>query len=241
MALRPTMTGHLVDCALLAFRTPAASVAHLLPQPLELVTWGEWAFWNVVACRILKMRPSGLPAWTGVTYHHVAYRLYVRAQTQSGPVEGLYFLRSDADARWLGTAGNWLSDFRFHYAPIHLDLQGDDLTLEVQAEGEGAAAFRATRRARAWDAAASCFPDEATACATLKYQPLGLAPAPRRRLHLAEVLRDEAAWHEDDLDLLDARFAFFDAHDQRDLHLERATLVVPLPYRWRLGRYAHLP
>ena len=42
----------------------------------------------------------GLPAAFGISYHHVAYRLYVRARTADGrSLDGIYFVRSDADSR----------------------------------------------------------------------------------------------------------------------------------------------
>ncbi len=125
MGLSLTMTGRLADCVLLSFRTPAEAVAPLLPDGLELVTRGPWAFWNVVACRVEAMRPQvagvSAPAMAGVTYHHVAYRLLVQAMTHRADVRrGLYFLRSDADARLLGSFGNWTTDFKFHPATIDL-------------------------------------------------------------------------------------------------------------------------
>jgi hypothetical protein len=132
-----TMTGRLSSCVLLSYRTPAAHVRHLVPPPLELVTRGPWAFWNVVACRVERMRPRGAPRWAGVCYHHVAYRLLVRAPGL-GPdgrdLEGLYFVRSDADHSLITRGGNVASDFQFHRAEIDLrdeTLIGGDLELHV--------------------------------------------------------------------------------------------------------------
>ena len=108
------MIGRITDCVLLAYRVPAERVSHLVPGGLELVTWGRWAFWNVVACRVEAMRPTGFPHLLGSTYYHVAYRLYVRAQTPGETIEGLYFVHSDADKLGLCIMGNRATDFRFH-------------------------------------------------------------------------------------------------------------------------------
>ncbi|MEM6459919.1 MAG: DUF2071 domain-containing protein [Planctomycetota bacterium] len=250
-----TMIGRLTDTALLSFRTPAASVAHLLPEGLELVTRGPWAFWNVVSCRVEHMRPrklgpvmsptAGIPA-VGVSYHHVAYRLLVQAMTRRGEVRrGLYFLRSDADARVLGAVGNLTTDFKFHAADIHLAAPAGDVEpllpyrLDVTSrDGKGDARLRLDETPPRL-AADSCFPTLTDAREFLKYQPFAFAVAGRtgrRHLRLAEVRRDESAWHETPAHAAAAEFAFFDHLGQDELTLELATRVRPMDYTWHLGR-----
>ena len=244
-----TMTGRLVDCVLLSYRTPAESVAGMLPAGLELVTRGPWAFWNVVACRVQAMRPRvagvAAPAVAGVSYHHVAYRLLVQAMTGSADVRrGLYFLRSDADARLLGLFGNWTTDFRFHHAGVELDTGGEtgaagpyDLRVssdDGQADarlvlGEGPAALRGD----------SCFATLTDAREFLKYEPYALAVTGRpgrRSLRLAEVRRDESAWREVPRVVREQRLGYFETLGQGGAVLELATRVEPMDYVWQLGR-----
>jgi hypothetical protein len=243
-----TMNGRLSSCVLLSYRTPAAHVRQFVPPPLELVTRGPWAFWNVVACRVERMRPRGAPRWAGVSYHHVAYRLLVRAPG-AGPngrdLEGLYFVRSDADHSLIAAGGNATSDFRFHRADIDLrdeTLIGGDLELHVIGRRDtlGDVALRVMPLEDGGAgplAPGSPFRSIEQAAAFLKYRPLGIAVDPlRERLHLAEVFRDERAWRERPLRVIEARWRFLEELDQTDLTLERATLVAPIDYRWRLGR-----
>lgn len=231
-----TMEGELEACALLAFRTPAESVAELVPAGLQLVTRGPWAFWNVVLCRVRAMRPSGMPAAFGVTYHHVAYRLYVTAQTVEGEVGGIWFARSDADAALLGLAGNALTDFRFHQAGIALEEHPHHYEARVMSSEGADVRLRASRRGTSWCAEGSAFGSEAEAREVLKYRPLGLSITAGGRVALAEVLRDEAAWSEETIKVEEAELGFFGQLGQTGVALELATLVAPLPYRWRLGR-----
>src|SRR5215213_8264418 len=99
MTFPVAMNGRLSECLLLSYRTPARAVRKLVPGHLELVTRDGWAFWNVLACRVEGMRPAGVPKSLGVDYHHVAYRLHVKARTAAGEtLRGLYFVRSDADS-----------------------------------------------------------------------------------------------------------------------------------------------
>ncbi|MCI0486663.1 MAG: DUF2071 domain-containing protein [Blastocatellia bacterium] len=242
--MKLAMVGHLSRCILLAYRAPVSSVIDLIPDGLELVTRDGWAFWNIVACRIESMRPAGLPGPFGVSYHHVAYRLYVRAETAGGEiVEGLYFVRSDADKFLMSKAGNLLSDFRFHTANISLTVVEDRFTLDVRdsSGGAGDAHFSARSSEDARLSDDSCFASFDEAARFLKYRPLGLScDADRRWLKVAEVFRDESRWDEKPLSVTDARWSFFDHMNQRDVQLELATRVAPIAYRWRLGRRERL-
>jgi uncharacterized protein YqjF (DUF2071 family) len=247
MTLPFAMKGRLAECVLMSYRTPAHTVRRLVPRCFELVTRDGWAFWNVVACRVEAMRPVCVPARLGVTYNHVAYRLLVRARTAEGTtLDGLYFVRSDADSPLVGRFGNLLTDFQFHPADVELSRGRDGaagvLTLAVQGREERADALVRLGT----DECAAPAPDRespfrsaAEAAQFLKYRPLALSvDLDGRYLHLAEVSREESAWRERPVRVLEAHWKFLDALGQDDVHLERATRVDPLDYRWRLGRRA---
>ncbi len=233
-----TMNGRITECVLLSYRTPKHTVEHLLPPGLEPVTRGPYAFWNVVACRVEAMRPAGTPAALGVTYHHVAYRLLAQAMTRTADLHrGLYFVRSDADARLLGVAGNLLTDFHFH--PAHIDLVDHDKTLTLtvsrtpQRAGDAELCIDTRLPAQLRDD--SCFPTLTDARSVLRDEPMGLA-VEGGTLKLAEVLREQAGWHEQPVHVSHARFNFFAAMGQHEVQLELATRIAPIDYRWRLGR-----
>ena len=255
MTLPFTMNGRLSECLLMSYRTPAPSVRQLIPRCMELVTRDGWAFWNVVACRVEDMRPAGVPSCLGVSYHHVAYRLHVRAHSAAGQTfDGLYFVRSDADSALVGSFGNALTDFRFHAADVELSHSresdaGDVVTLAVRGHSEADEAADALVRIgtacdgpdRAWPRHDSLFASRADADRFLRYRPLGLSTdLDGRYLHLAEVVRDESAWRERPVRVIEAHWKFFDALGQDDLHLERATRVDPLDYQWRLNGRAEV-
>lgn len=263
MTLPLAMKGRLSECLLLSYRTPAQSVRHLVPESMELVTRGGWAFWNVVACRVDEMRPVGAPASLGVGFNHVAYRLHVKARAASGEtLRGLYFVRSDADSRLIGSLGNWLTHFRFHAADVELSRAtaaaagaalAELLTLAVQGcdEADGTADALLRVLAGAGDGSdqsgpatpplGSPFSSAAEAEDVLRYCPLALAvDLDGRYLEMGEVVHDESKWRERPVRVIEAHWNFFQRLGQDDLHLERATRVDPLDYRWRLGRRAEV-
>jgi hypothetical protein len=218
---------------------------------MDLVTRDGWAFWNVVACRVEAIRPAGAPACLGVDYHHVAYRLHVKARTvRDGTLDGLYFVRSDADSRLVGRFGNLLTPFRFNPASVELSVAprdgGDVLTVAVNGRDEEAANDALVRVASGAGAApqpapGSPFDSAADAERFLKYRPLAVAPdLDGRYLELVEVVRDESKWRERPVRVIEAHFKFLQRLGQDELHLERATRVDPIDYRWRLGRRAEV-
>jgi hypothetical protein len=252
-----TTAGRLNECLLLAYRTPADRVRHLLPRGLELLTRDGFAFWNVVAATVEDMRPAVFPPSCGVSYHHVAYRLYVqgRAEGQAEPVRGLYFVRSDADSAVVGRLGNVFSAFHFHPAEVEISSGHSVLTVSVrggEAEpdarcGEpggapGDAIVRVAADGVPVEAAlahGSPFASVADAERFLKYPPLGLSvDLDGRFLKLAEAIRDESKWAETPVRVIESRLRFFATLGlaPRDVALERATRVAPIDYRWRLGK-----
>jgi len=237
--MRLTMQGRLSECVLLSYSTPSQMVATLVPPGLELRTHKGRAFWNVVVSTVDKMRPLGMPRWVGVTYHHVAYRLQVTAVTAAGEqLSGLYFLRSDVNSSLIALTGNPLTDFRFHRSRIDISKQHEQLAVAIEStEQTGCAELRVSRTPCS-GLETGLFRDDEEREQILKYQPLGLAMDNRHRIRLAEVFRDESAWQEQHVEIIDAKWGFLDAHNQGPVHLERATRVAPLNYQWRLGRTA---
>jgi Uncharacterized conserved protein (COG2071) len=69
---------------------------------------------SVVIADMQQMRPAGIPAPLGLSYRQIVYRAVVRC----GSSRGVYFLRSDADSRFMNAGGNLLSFFRFHHAAV---------------------------------------------------------------------------------------------------------------------------
>jgi hypothetical protein len=232
------MLGRITDCVLLVYRTSTAAVKHLLPDGIEPLTHGGWAFWNIVACRVAAMRPRHCPRWLGSDYVHVAYRLYARARTPAETIDGLYFVRSDANQRLVCHLGNWATDFHFHKSAIELIAGTKAVSLRVRDEKDHIADAELEAEPGPPELGPdSCFSSYALARQILKYRPIALSPdLGGRRIKLAHVLRDETAWRESPLAVTHAHWAFLDQFGKNNHHFELATRVAPLDYRWQLGQ-----
>jgi hypothetical protein len=151
--------------------------------------------------------------------------------------QGLYFVRSDADRAMIRVGGNLVSEFRFQPSLVE------------RAEAAGIERWRVRSRDHSGDLDAAFSEDTAElaegspfasmdeARSFLKYRPMGLAPDDEgRRLRLAEVFRDEAAWNERPVSVIALRSAYLESLGEGGAVVEMATRVAPIDYRWRLGR-----
>lgn len=228
-----TMRGLLEKCWLFAYQTPAEAVQPLLPPRLEPVTRQGLAFWNVVVCRVQSLRPAPLPGWPGPAYWHVAYRLYVRFQPQTGePIEGLYFVRSDCNSRLIGLLGNLLTDYHFHHAAIH--VREGTSTRTIQVDSPAASAYVALRPEVPVELAEySVFDSLDEASSFLKYKPAGISLRPDGAANIVHISRDEVNWQSVPVHVETAQWDFF---AQQRARLELCFQVDPIKYRWNRGR-----
>src|SRR5207244_4060875 len=83
--------------------------------------------------RIERMRTISCPAMLGITYHHIAYRLYVEAVTANGEtIRGLHFVRSDADNGIICALGNMFTDFKFHFSRVDMRTTSRQVRLRIE-------------------------------------------------------------------------------------------------------------
>lgn len=232
-----TVVGRLQRCWLFAYRTPAEAARQIVPPPLEPVTRGDVAFWNVVVCQVRAMRPKGFPTVVGVSYWHVAYRLYVRLPLPSGEaVEGLYFVRSDCNRALMSLAGNLLTDFRFHTAPISVREKSE--AVEIHAVSSDAPAHaRLVPAAAPTLAQGSPFASPQEAAAFLAYEPYGISLTAAGDANVIHVTRDERAWRSRPVCVESAEWGFFTG---REVQLEACYAVDPIAYQWDRGRLYRL-
>lgn len=228
-----TVVGKLDRCWLFTYRTSVETASELLPRPLEPVTYSGYAFWNIVVCHISAMRPAHFPAFVGVNYWHLAYRLYARLPLASGEtVEGLYFLRSDCDHRLMALAGNLLTDFHFHVASLRVQPQNDALEIYVDSP-DVPAHVRLQPAMMPHLEPGSPFTSLDEAAAFLKYKPYGLSLDRSGHANVVHITRDERAWRSRLIRVECADWPFLRAYDVQP---EICYAVEPIQYQWDRGR-----
>lgn len=214
-----TMRGTIDQCWLLALRADYDQLAAELTKPLEPVSFGGYGYLNVVVSHLSQMRPQGFPGFLGFSYWHVAYRIYARFRD----IEGLAFLRSDADSPLMVWAGNLLSSFAFHQAKVVVD----GAMLEVSSE-EAPLRIALDRAAPVTLPNGSPFIRPEAAAEALKYKPVGLS-VEGDRVDVLRITRDEAEWRSRLIQVSEASIPYLDRFAPT---LEICYEVEPIEYRW---------
>jgi Uncharacterized conserved protein (COG2071) len=238
--MKISMQGRLDPCFLLSYATPEEAVDGLLPKGINPLTYQGFAFLNIVISRILRMRPMRIPATFGLSYWHIAYRLYASVDlAPDKTITGLYFLRSDIDRSLMIIPGNALTDFRFHKASIRTSANDVLIRLKITqtpdeiADAEVVIETSATGE----DAISSPFHTVREREQILKYAPFGLSiDRSGHWLKIAEVQRDEGKWEERQVRVQMADWQYLKRTIPGKARLVRATQVMPIDYRWRIGR-----
>jgi len=228
-----TVVGVLSRCWLFTYRTPIASAQHLLPQPLEPVIHNGYAFWNVVVSLVQHMRPRYFPSFVGITYWHIAYRLYVRLPLQNEKaIEGLYFLRSDCDNRFMAIAGNLMTDFCFHIANVQIQEQEALIDIRID-ELEASAQVCLLKSDEPRLSPTSAFTSLEEAADFLKYKPNGISIQRNGAANVVRIARQEDLWRYRLMHVEKAHWSFFDS---MDVQPEICYQIEPIAYQWNRGK-----
>jgi len=227
-----TMVGTLDRCWLFTFQTPESEAIRLLPDPLRPVTRAGLAFWNIVVSHVRAMRPKGMPQWLGVSYWHVAYRLYASFVTPGGEtMEGLWFARSECDSRLMALAGNLATDYRFHTARITVDQDDAAVGIEI-GSSDARSSARICRAAEPALPPCSAFGSIEEAASFLKYKPFGLSVDKRGRVCVVRIVRDESSWRSRAAHVVWQHWPFIEGKNVRP---EVCFEVAPIDYQWNRG------
>ncbi|HEV2375494.1 MAG TPA: DUF2071 domain-containing protein [Streptosporangiaceae bacterium] len=216
-------------CLLANYAIAPDALAAVLPQPLVPDLAADSAWLSVVIADMARMRPAGIPASLGVSYRQVVYRAVVRC----GRDRGVYFLRSDADSRFMNAGGNLLSFFRFHYAPVTWthDVDGDRVRV-LSRSGSADIDMVLGPAAPAGPAAVGAFPGLAGAKEHLVNLFSAFHP---RDGHIDVVDIERSDWPITITPAVRAHCAFLEGAGPFPTgasHLDSVFLVTDLPYYW---------
>jgi len=230
-----TMVGDIRQCWLFVYRAPESQLSRLLPKPLRLVTKDGFGFVNIVVSELAHMRPRCLPTLFGFHYWHVAYRLHVQFSPPNEPeIEGLFFLRSDADSPFMVWAGELLTNFNFHFAKINVRSGASLCEIDIDSP-EADAHVILTKDLLPTLTEGSPFQDLEEAATFLKYKPVGIS-VNGGQVDVLRIIRDERAWRFNLVPVEEARFAYLNL---LNAEFEICYEVEPIQYRWnRAVKYA---
>jgi len=109
---------------------PEASLQGLVAPGLALDTFNGHGFLAAACVMTRRLRPRGLPAWMGIDFFLVGYRVFVRFERATGRrLRGLQILGSETD-RWLMVVGGGLFTY-YAYRKVTATIRRDGGNLSV--------------------------------------------------------------------------------------------------------------
>lgn len=104
-----------------SFAFPEAALRPLIPDALEIDTYGGFGFVTVALVWTRKLRPAGFPAFMGQDFFLAGYRVFTRLRDGDGRrLRGLKILRSETDKRRMVWLGNLMTGYRYRHVALRL-------------------------------------------------------------------------------------------------------------------------
>ncbi|MGA9213405.1 DUF2071 domain-containing protein, partial [Kaistella sp.] len=98
----------------LTFAIPKEELAGLIPESLELDTFGDYAFIAVAMVQTEGLRPKGFPKLMGNDFFLIGYRIFVKYHTSEGKrLRGLYIIKSETDRKKMEYFGNIFTHYNY--------------------------------------------------------------------------------------------------------------------------------
>lgn len=227
------MLGTISRCWLFVYKTPISDAKRFLPPQLEPVQYNNYSFWNVVVCQVKNMRPQLCLLPMGITYWHVAYRVYVRVRPRENEnIEGLYFLRSDCNNSLISMVGNLLTDFNFHTAKVSVHENDQSINISIASQGSNDQAI-INKVEQPLLLADSVFNSLDEASQFLKYKPNGISIQRDGLANITHIVRDEQAWQSKLVYVERAQWAYF---KDKNVSFEICYEVEPIAYQWNRAK-----
>lgn len=119
------------------FAIPKEEIQHLIPECLELDTFGDkWGFIAVAMVQTKALRPKGFPKVLGNNFFLIGYRVFVRYKNNAGKsLRGLYILKSETDKKKMEFLGNIFTQYNYATTDINQHKQGGTIGINSKKAG----------------------------------------------------------------------------------------------------------
>ncbi len=122
----------------LTYAFPGDLLQPLLPPGLALDTYGEYGFLAIALVQTQRLRPSFLPAALGRDFFLSGYRIFARLGNRASSLRGLRILRSDTDRRWMVSAGNILTHYKYRLCQAEVSERPGEIEWDIRTPGQEA-------------------------------------------------------------------------------------------------------
>lgn len=222
-----------------SFAFPEEVLAPMVPDGLEIDSYGGFGFVTAALVWTRNLRPAGFPELLGQDFFLAGYRIFTRMRDESGRnLRGLKILRSETDKRRMVSLGNLMTGYKYRHVTLRINKEGDR-TRVVTALADGRQTLDLTFDAETPDAtlpSGSPFPDWRTARRFAGPMPFTFSPGADGRFVVVEGRR--ADWTPRSVAVHDWHVALFEEAPLKGVTpiLANAFAVENIGYRWERGR-----
>lgn len=115
----------------LTFAIPKEELVALIPESLELDTFGEYGFIAVAMVQTEELRPKGFPKFLGNDFFLIGYRIFTKYHTSAGKrLRGLYIIKSETDRKKMEYFGNIFTHYNYTTTDISKFTNADKTTIK---------------------------------------------------------------------------------------------------------------
>lgn len=227
----PALTGTIRHRLLVTYAADPAAIAPLLPPPFEPELVEGHAVVGVCVLGLDRLRPRGLPSWTGASTVAAAHRIAVRWEAGGGTRRGVWVQRRDTDRRLPVLLGGRV--FPGVHRPAEVEVADtSDRGLRVRVRARDGALVRAEcRPGGPWTS--RLFDDPAAASAFFAGGDVGVSHDRRGRPECVRL--DTEAWRAEPVALEAWTTAFDEALPSGAARLDHGLLVRDVPMTWAPG------
>src|SRR6202008_3355899 len=122
----------------LTYAFPSDLLQPLLAPGLAIDTYGAYGFLAIALVQAQHLRPSFLPRALGGDFFLSGYRIFVRLGNSASSLRGLCILRSDTNRRWMVSAGNLLTHYKYRLCQVEVSGRSGELEWHIQTPGKEA-------------------------------------------------------------------------------------------------------
>ncbi|HEY6986910.1 MAG TPA: DUF2071 domain-containing protein [Bryobacteraceae bacterium] len=117
---------------------PSKLLQPLLAPGLALDTYSGYGFLAIALVQALHLRPSFLPAAMGGDFFLSGYRIFVRLGNSASSLRGLLILRSDTNRRWMVSAGNLVTHYKYRLCQAEVAERPGEIEWNIRTPGKEA-------------------------------------------------------------------------------------------------------
>jgi hypothetical protein len=213
---------------------PEASLRPLVAPGLSLDTHRGFGFLAAACVQTYRLRPRGFPAWMGINFFLVGYRIFVRFESASGKrFRGLQILGSETDRSVMAIGGALFTHYAYRKVTARVERIGRDLHAETSS------GFDVAVKDEAVSPPTSMFADWEEARRYAGPMPFTFAPVDGGRA-IVRIEGTHVHWAPRPVAVISAAIPFL-ARLAPDAVPVSAFLVEDVAYEWKRGIVEPLP